>query len=459
MRRGGWSATLLHSWEEIRESYWFFPAQLAVLSGALALGMVEIDRRLPPGWAASLPWITQGSAEGARAVLSTIAGSMITVTGVVFSMTVVALTLTSSQFGPRLLRTFFRDRGSQVALGTFLATFCYSLLVLRAVESPDRVPHLATAGGVLLAIASLFVLIFYVHHAASSIQASSVIAAVAREIREQIPSLFPETLGEERESEPGGADAERLARLEREGFEVAAEAEGYVRVLDDSALLELAGQRDLLVRLEARPGDFVTHGQVVARVLGAGEPDRELAECLRGAFLLGDHRTPVQDLRFLTDQLAEMAVRALSTGVNDPKTAVECVHRLGGALAQLAGRRMPSGLRHDEDGALRVVAEPTRFEAILGSCFDAIRRHGGADAQVAEALLEAVAAAARAGSDRDRLRALAEQAEEVHTAFATAGAADSKRDRARVEAAMEVARHALEDGRLRAREAAARDLA
>ena len=185
----GWYGWLLDLWETIRESYWFYPGQMTISAGLLAVAAVEIDRRVPPEATASIPWLSYVSAESARSVLSTVAGSMMTVTGVVFSITIVALTLTSSQFGPRLLRTFFRDRGTQISLGAFLATYLYSLVVLRAVENPERVPYIATAGAVVFAIVSVFVLIFFIHHAAIALQASSVIAAVSREIEAQIPSL------------------------------------------------------------------------------------------------------------------------------------------------------------------------------------------------------------------------------------------------------------------------------
>jgi len=437
VKLGHWYGWLLDRWDALRESYWFFPGQMALLAGGGALAAIAFDRRAPPDWMAAAPWLTQLSAAGARSVLSTIAGSMMTVISVVFSITVVALTLTSSQFGPRLLRTFLRDRASQVALGTFVATFFYSLLVLCAVETPGHVPYAATAGAVLLAIASLFVLIFFVHHAASSIQASSVIASVVREIDAHLPILFPETLGEEREAPPGPRDQERLARLDRDGLDIPVLGEGYVRILDAEALLALARDHQLLVRVYARPGRFVTAGSVIARVAPADRASEEIQDRVRECCIVGDHRTPVQDLGFLIDQLAEMAVRALSPGVSDPKTAVDCVQRLGGVIAQLARRSMPSGLRFDPEGVLRVVAEPTRFEAITASCLDPIRRQGAHDPQVATALLEAVEAGARPRVDEQRRRVLEEHAREIHQGFVNARRGDSRRDLGLVEAAFE----------------------
>ncbi len=440
----GWVAILTDRWDAIRGSYWFFPAQLTALAAAAALGLVELDRRIAAESIAMPAWLGEVTADAARSVLSTIAGSMMTVTGVVFSITVVALTLASSQFGPRLLRTFFRDRGSQTALGFFLATFLFNLLVLRAVENTERVPIVATGAAVGLAIASLFVLIYYIHHAASSIQASSVIAAVACEIEEHLPNLFPEALGNDPRDSDAAPDArdDRLAALEASGKPIRCAGEGYVRVIDEETLLDIAVREDTLIGVAARPGDFVVDRAVLARVL----PNAELPEsCLteiRESFLLGDHRTPVQDLAYSVEQLVQMAVRALSPGINDPATAVACIHRLGGLLARLGDRRMPSGRRLDDEGRLRVVVAPTRYAEIVGSCFDSIRRYGAGDPDVVVALFDAIHDAATTELSPDRASVLEEQAAELCAARAREEDG-SKRDAARVEAAHARALEAL----------------
>lgn len=425
--------------EGIRSSYWFFPVQMAVVSGGIALASVELDRRTSAAWIEQTAWATQFGAEGARSVLSTIAGSMMTVTGVVFSINVVALTLASSQFGPRLLRSFLRDRKSQLALGTFLSTFFYSLLVLRSVAASERVPVVATSGAVLLAAISLFVLIFYIHHAATSIQASNVVAAVANEIRERIPKTFAE-------GEDDRADASlRAVDGEGAGRPVCADREGYVRIVGLEELVGIAEENDLLIRLDVAPGSFVPIGSPLAHAASAadgtaapaetGELDGALAGRIRECILVGDSRTPVQDLGFLTSQLSEMAVRALSPGINDPTTAIGCIHRLGGVLAQLAGRKIASHRHFDAEGVLRVVSAEDGFEEILAGAFDPIRRYGAHDASVVEALLGAVAAGAENGRDPRRRRALEAHARTFRAAFESARAMHSARDAAIVEAA------------------------
>jgi len=161
--------------------------------------------------------------------------------------------------------------------------------------------------------------------------------------------------------------------------------------------------------------------------------DEEVHSQVSESFILGDHRTSVQDLDFLIEQLAEMAVRALSPGVNDPHTAIACVHRLGGVLARVAPRRMPSGTRLDEEGAVRIEVEPIRFAAIAGRCFDEVRRYGAGDAAVVTALLDAVRTGIEACRSSSRRATLAEHAHEIRNAF-LASEPGSRRDRAQVEA-------------------------
>ena len=223
---------------------------------------------MTPRFIGTLSWVYTGGPEGARAVLSTIAGSMITVAGVTFSITIVALTLASQQFGPRLLRSFLRDLGNQIVLGTFVSTFIYCLLVLRTVRGNDDaqfVPHLAVTLGVLLAMLSLGVLIFFIHHVSMSIQASQIIANVAADLEGAVARLFPERLGHERT--PVTANTTALpVDFEESASAVPADSNGYVQAIDEDALMTLATERDVVLRIDAEPGRFVRCGTALVRV-------------------------------------------------------------------------------------------------------------------------------------------------------------------------------------------------
>ena len=258
------------AWETVRTTYWAVPSVMALAALALSIGMIQLDRALTPKLLGTLSWVYTGGPEGARAVLSTIAGSMITVAGVTFSITIVALTLASQQFGPRLLRSFLRDLGNQIVLGTFVSTFVYCLLVLRTVRGNDDaqfVPHLAVTLGVVLAMLSLGVLIFFIHHVSTSIQASQIIAGVAADLEAlHRTRLFPGAPGRRTTTSrrsplhPFAFDGGEARMSSRSS------TSGYVQAIDGARLMSTATERDLVVRVEAAPGQFVRRDAVLASV-------------------------------------------------------------------------------------------------------------------------------------------------------------------------------------------------
>ena len=248
------------SWEYLRGTYWAVPSVMAVAAVLLSIGMIQLDEAATARLLDQLAWVYTGGPEGARAVLSTIAASMITVAGVTFSITIVALTLASQQFGPRLLRNFLRDSGNQMVLGTFVSTFLYCLLVLRTVRGGDDaefVPHLAVTVGVALAMLSLGVLIFFIHHVATSIQAARIIANVAEDLEAAIDRLFPETIGEDAASADGARDSADGSGKIDDARAVIATTTGYVQAIDADRLMNIAREQDVMVRVHARPGSFV----------------------------------------------------------------------------------------------------------------------------------------------------------------------------------------------------------
>ena len=365
---------------------------MSVVAAGLSVAMIHLDETLTPTFIGTLSWVYAGGPEGARAVLSTIAGSMITVAGVTFSITIVALALASQQFGPRLLRSFLRDLGNQVVLGTFVSTYIYCLLVLRTVRGNDAaqfVPHLAVTVGVLLAVLSLGVLIFFIHHVSTSIQASQIIANVAGDLERAVVRLFPEMIGD------AGAGGTASVTALPDGFDrgaqaVAADSGGYVQAIDEDALLTLAIERDVVLRIDAEPGRFARHGTALVSVWPTTSVDHALCESARSAFIIGSARTPTQDIRFYVEQLVELAVRALSPGINDPGTARMCLDRLGQTLCQMARRQVPASRRHDAGGRLRVVTCPVSFANMAATAFDEIRRHGRSSVSVTVHLLEII---------------------------------------------------------------------
>lgn len=390
-------AKLLTYWEHIRYSFWFLPSLMAAAAVGLALLAVLLDRSLSDKWLDDASWVYGGGAEGASAMLQTIAGSMITIAGVVFSLTLVALSLASSQFGPRLLRNFMRDTSNQLVLGTFIATFLYCMLVLRTIRRPEEgafVPHLSVTLGVVFAMASLWVLIYFIHHVSVSIQAEEVIAKVGAELDQTMERLFPEQIGRESDS-PGQQEeadsAQALAALNQPGAEILAAGDGYLQIIDQQLLMDFARESDAVLRLERRPGHYIVRGTPLLSVWPSERVDKAACNRLLEAFVLGNQRTSAQDVEFAILQLVEIGTRALSPGVNDPFTAIACVDRIGSALCRLAQRAMPGACRHDDNRQLRVVAEPPTFAALADTAFHQLRQYARSNTDVTLRLLETIA--------------------------------------------------------------------
>lgn len=340
----------------LRTSFWFLPASMAVTAAALSFALIALDRQLGTSTVKEFDWLYTFGAEGARAILSAVASSMITVAGLTFSMTMLTLQLASSQFGPRMLRNFMRDRGNQTVLGTFTATFVYCLLVLRSVhgvEGSSFVPHVAVAYGVFLAIASIAVLIFFIHHIATAIRIETLLAELAEETHEAVDRLYPERFGhgppDEMEQHPDLPED-----FENRAVPVAVDKGGYVQRIDGTALMRIAVKNDMVIRIAASPGRFVTSGDALFLVHPPERLSEEVHAAVRGAVVIGEERTPEQDLAFSVRRIVEIAQRALSPGINDPTTALSCIDRLGEALGRLTQRRAPSAFRFDEQNRLRM---------------------------------------------------------------------------------------------------------
>jgi len=378
-------------WDSLQSSYWFLPSIMALGGLLLAFGMLYLDQQ-ENLITDQLGWIYAGGPDGARGLLAAVAGSMATVAATAFSITIVALQLAAANFGPRLLRNFMQDTGNQVVLGTFIATFVYSLSVLRTIRGQDYnlfVPQLSVTVGMVLAIASIGVLIFFIHHASTIIQASYVIASVADELDEAIDRLFPQQLGQS-EADLRQPIGEIPGDFDRRTAPVSATSTGYLQMVDDEQLLKLAGRYHLLLRLMVKPGDFIIQGSPLVMVYPGEQVNQQLEDQLNRAFLLGRERTEQQDVGFPIDQLVEIALRALSPGINDPFTAIRCIDRLSAGLAQLAQRSIPSAYRYDEAQTLRVIAEPINFSSLVDSAFNQIRRYGASDIAVSLHLIEAI---------------------------------------------------------------------
>ena len=396
-------------WIQVRSSLWFVPTLLVLCGGAAALGLVQLDLAYANALSGQRwePLLNAG-AEGARGMLTAIASSMITIAGVAFSITIVTLSLASTQYTPRILRNFMRDRANQFVLGTFVAIFTYCLIVLRTIRGgsePDGggfVPLVAVAFGMLLALLSVGCLIFFIHHVAASIQASTILKTIADETDAAIDALHPDELDDGAESPAVGA-SEAPNQTWRG---VTAERSGYLQHGDAEGLLRFAKEHDVIVRLERAPGDFVAAGMPLVSL--SGEVDKDAAPALRRLFVIGAFRTVDQDAGFGVRQIVDIAMKALSPGVNDTSTAVTCIDYLSVLLAKLTTRRLKAPFVSD-GGEQRVLATPPSFDDFAAKAFDEIRLSADGNVTIILQMMCALRRIARVTKSRSNRLALLEQ--------------------------------------------------
>lgn len=381
-----------------------------------AQALIWVDR-VNSGTNMWLGWAYGGGADGARALLSAIAGSTITVVSVTFSVLVVALTVSSQHFGPRLLTNFMRDTPAQLVLGTFTGTFAYCLMVLRTVQGDGGddysffVPHLAVTGAVLLTLFSVGMLIYYVHHVAVAMQVSEITSRVARDFEHAIERLYPEPIGEG--SEP---PEDRPPDPPPDAIWISSPGSGYIQEIDSARVIDLAGTHETLVWLTRRPGDFVIDGMPIAALDPAARDIDGLKRALRKVYVIGEDRTSTQDAGFAIQQLVEVALRALSPGVNEPFTAITCIDRLGQGFTKLLTRRIPGPIRTNDEGRPCAIALARPVEELVCEAFEPIALGAGGSHVVVMRLLDTLEFLARGAQRSADRRAIVRAADVVFTA-------------------------------------------
>jgi uncharacterized membrane protein len=412
MYRGVLSSALASHWrrEVLRTSLWFVPAVEVVAAIGLFIGTLAADRAAYNGDFSLPSWVISGSADAAREILATIAAAIITVVGVVFSIILVTLTLASTQFGPRMLRNFIRDRSTQLTLGTFVATFVYSVLVLVSVGAGAHgnfVPHISVTVTFALTVADMAVLIYFIHHTSVSIQLPQVIASIAADLAEAIEE---QGSGPDRpQPEDGPSAVELLSRTETGGAVLLAPVSGYVQFIKHQNLVRLATKAGAVINLEHRPGHFIVRGHRFGTVWppeAAPVMQRELGR----AHAIGPHRTLTQDVSFGIDQLVEIAIRALSAAVNDTFTALTCIDWLGENLCKIVTRWHPARVHRDSQGYIRVITADPSYDRLVQRSFEKIRQSSMGMPAVMIRELEALARIMTETTNDGQRRVLLEQA-------------------------------------------------
>ncbi len=436
-------AKLANAWENVQASLWFVPALLVALAAglaALSLYLDEVMQRRAGRWS----WFFGGTPDAARELLSAIAGSLITVVALAFSVTMVAVQQASSQFSPRVIRNFLRDRGNQIVLGAYIATFTYTLLVLRQIREPSGgreafVPGLSMLLAMALTLVCVALLLYFFHHSTSSLQAAVIAANVHQELCKAMGQLYPDAFGESPQKEEDATF--RLPNTPPSITVVAREA-GFLRVVEAEQLRGALRPEMALVRVRPQVGDYVLTGDPLLEVWCTGPLDPAAVEAeMLAAFAFGRERTLRQDLLFGVRQLADIALKALSPAINDPTTAEHCLAHLGDVVAQLAGRACPTPWRRTPTGTVLVLNRPD-FADVVDAAFSQIRRQAADHVHVTAYLLGVLARVAPQIPSPERARAIRHQADEVlesldRQPFSLADKAALERAAAEVLAALE----------------------
>ena len=383
---------IIFFWKELLASFWFVPVLIIGFFIVLSIALVTLDSHVTlshDGW---LRFFLVNSADSARSILTTISGAMIGVAGTVFSVTLVALTLASSQFGPRLIKNFMYVRLNQVVLGSYISTYLYCLLVLNAIKDNDSynfIPSISILFSILAAVVNIILLIIFIHQIAVSIQADKVISEISDLIANQVRTLFPEKLGYELKDETFFDEETAFAAYTMKTSIKSTQA-GYLQYIDSEALMKTVSENGTLLKLHYRPGSFLVEGEEIAILYAKKEQEAASLKNIREQFIFGKTKTSQQDLEYSIYQMVEISVRALSPGINDPFTAIACIDNLTATLCYLAQAKFPSKYRVDKDDNLRVIADVLDFKGVVDAAFNQIRQFSGGSTAVIIRLMEAL---------------------------------------------------------------------
>ena len=418
-------------WNDIQSSLWFRPGLIALLAILLAIVAPYVDQNT------TLKFYAIG-ADNARAVLTTIAGSMLSVVTLTFSILMVALTLTSQQFSPRVLRSFTSDRTAQNILGVLIGAFLYSLLVLVTVINTSNttfVPLLSILIAIGFALVGIAAFIYFIDHIAKSIRVSYIIHTINHDTVALLHSRLPEQVVGHGESTP----LTDPVMNKRAAARVDAQTAGYIQAIDTEQLATVAEKHGYTIQIVGMTGDFVAQGRPLLYVWeqtgpvvenDGDEPEQaqetdgtapaedqprlaiseHLDNTLRQQFDIGVERTMYEDVLFGIRQLVDIALKALSPGVNDPTTATNCIHYLTNILIQATCRPDQQISHYDKQGNLCLIGRTVSFAAMLTLAFDELRHYGCADPTVAVQLLDALVTIADETPEQERRNLLWAQA-------------------------------------------------
>ncbi|WP_100260525.1 DUF2254 domain-containing protein [Qipengyuania seohaensis] len=409
------TAEIRFFWARLNANYWFYPALFSILAAILAFTMVWLDRSGFAEFLNDVNWVIPARPKGAADMLTVMAGSMIGVASTVFSITIAAVAYASGNYGPRLLTNFMEDRGNQLSLATFIGSFVYSLLVLRAVRAEDETPatisdatttalpgftpQLSLLVAYVLLGLCVAVLVFFLNHIPSSIRINKVLEGIGGRLLEAIRETYPVEDEFSDAREPEGGDP------------ITAWSTGYVQLIDFEDLEKIARDCGCTFSLVVRTGDFV-HREMELICIKGCKPEK-IEDRVRECFTLGATRTPEQDPQFLIDELVEIGLRALSPGINDPFTAITALHWLGAATAEVGRRDLRKNVCAEDAEDCPVIPAPDGFDHYVKRGFGAIRSAVATSPIASEVMLDTLANAATPLEHEGRQASLKQEADKL----------------------------------------------
>lgn len=373
---------LSNLWHQLKTSFWLLPALMTASAFVFSFITLNWDKSLETQNFYSYS-IWQGGAEGARELLSTIAGSIITITGVVFSITTVSLALASNQYGSKLLPNFIRDWGTQIVLGTFVATSIYTLLILRTIKGQGIVdnantfiPNLSITVSIGLAILSLIMLIYFIHHLSVRIQSTDIITRVSKDLIHLIETSMQNQNVTEAEILPKEGECQEP---------ITSSKMGYLQVIDYKDLYNLAKKNQFIMEIDIRSGHFIRKGMVLAKV--SSSLSEKIKKTIVKSFVIEKERSPTQDIEYAIDQLVAIALRSLSLNANDTFTANTCIDHLGAALCLICQKELQP-FSYDKNSYIRLKSKQETFEGLVDASFNQIRQFGSTNPSILIHILE-----------------------------------------------------------------------
>jgi uncharacterized membrane protein len=398
--------------EHLQTSIWFIPAVFCMASLLLAMLLPSKDQEIHE----LLPWLKsfEMPVSSARNILGVIAGAVLSVGGVVFSVTMVALTLTSGQYGPKVLRQFLSGNDSKVCLGLFIGTSLYCLVTLAGYEDSDK-PGFTVLVALVLTVIALSSFIHFIHRSATDLQADQIIGRIGGDLRSILKQLSEKENLQTRNNDI--LSWRRRARGIRPTL-VATRLSGYVQTIDYKELLQWCDERGCVALVQVRPGDFISPGNCVIKLYTNQTPLQiEEIEKLTCCIRTGTLRTSVQDPEYPITQLNQLAARALSPGINDPGTAITCIDWFGMAIAQIIDRDFPGKVILGSQDKPVLLVRFTDFSGILKAFYAPARQLAKDNIPVLISLMDSLVRLAELTSRTDRLQDLAIQGRHVFGAI------------------------------------------